>query len=1845
MSPARRTGATNLSFAQERMWFLEQMDDGSAAYNVSVATRLRGPLDARVLSRALDAVVARHSLLRVRFRSVGGVPRCEPTSAAQVPVARSRLVAAEGAREEALQEAIDREAALPFDLEEGPLLRARLLSLAPEEHVFCLTLHHLVADGESLRVLLEDLAGAYDCLVAGGELEAPPPAGDYLQLAAGERAAASAGAYDAGVAFWREALEGAEPLELPSDRRRMRLSRRGGGQLIARLPEEVARALEVVAREASVSLYLVLLTAFAVLLSRYSGQHDVVVGTPVANRGRSEQEGVVGLFVNTVAMRVKVDEDCSFRELLAQLRGPLLDALDHADVPFEHVVEELRPRRELGVNPLFQTMFALQGGEPAILRLDGLESTALDPRISAARFDLECTCWRESAALKLRLGYAGDLFEPASAQRIQRHLLQLLRRLAEDPQAPVAEVTMLAPADEEAVRVEGEALFCPALTSDFATLFEQQAGRTPDAPALIVGGRTLSYRELATRADRFAEQLRRRGIGVGEILGIRLGRSVDLVAAVLGAMKAGAAFLPLDPDEPDARVARMLMGAGVGWLVGKSPGGDAALPHLRSLRVDAAGEAEGPTAPPAARSADAAAYAIYTSGSSGSPKAVVVTHRNVVNTLVGCREWFGFRPDEVFLCLASHTFDIFYFELLSPLLCGGTAVLARREELLDPARLVPLVRRATVMQAVPGLMEEVIRALDAEGQKAERMRFAITGGDTVPASLPARMASVFPNGTPTVLYGPTEATMVCTGIQLEDPGGVEGHPIGRPLPNVEIRLCDERGRLVPVGVPGEIYVGGPGVAQGYLGGEGEGFLERGGRRFYRTGDVAKWLPSGCLAFLGRTDERVKVRGFRIEPAEVETALEETPGVGLARVVVPGSGDSRRLAAYLIPDSSGIDRAAAERARLDRWRELFDQTHSEELVRERDYTGWRSSYSGQAMAATAMDDWLRGSVAEIRAALPARPDGLRLLEVGAGTGLLVDELAGDAARYLATDTSAVLVERLRRRARAEGLRQVEARRLEAAELPSLQEDGFDAVILNSVSQYLPALAHLEQAVTAALRLLREGGVVFVGDVRSLPLWPTFLASLARCRGGAGSDPAAVRAEVFARSVKEQELLVDPRFFVSFEGASEVAGVDVLPRRGRIVNEMLKYRFNVVVRKGRPRPLEASRWLDWRAEGLSPERLGALLAEGGIERLGLRGVPHRLLAEDVAVRRWAWGEADRGDRDAAVAPEALREISRAHGYEGRCGGRGASPDGDFEVILHRPGDGEGRSWPAEPAEPAPRLANDPLLPVLEGQLRERAKAVVGERLPGYMVPASFHVVDRLPLRANEKLDREVLETAAEATPSPTGGTAPRTPTERLLARVWQEVLGIEGISRESNFFEVGGTSLRAIELAVRLRLESIRISAQDVFRHQTVAAMGKALDGGGAEPLPGESPPQIRTPPPPEGAHVAEARPPILRAEGVLLAGATGFLGIHLLRGLLARGRAVSCLVRGADDAEATARLRERWTWYFGDELPQGRVIAVAADLTQPGAGLRPVRWKALAGSADHVVNAAADVRHVAPGEALFQVNRDGVRRLLELTAAGAPACFHQISTIGVAGVRPGSGRYRFSERDFEVGQVPTEPYSASKLAAEGLVRDFFAAGGAGSIVRVGTLAPHSVTARFQKNASDHFLVRFLASTLKLGIAAERPERPFRLAPVDFVAEATLGLLALEDAPAHGTYHLLGPHRLTHAELLGVLHGLGYAVEVVPVEDFPRLALARAEAQGLERAIGGILPLIDQPAGTRAEIDERRTIGALARCGVLPPPTDTRWIEAFLWRLTRLGHLPEPPIPFPPIEIVDELEGVV
>ncbi|MEU0537733.1 amino acid adenylation domain-containing protein, partial [Amycolatopsis tolypomycina] len=1353
-----------LSFAQQRLWFLHGLEGGSATYNVPLVMRLAGELDVDALREALNDVVDRHEALRTVFPVVDGVPYQQilPEGTVELAVRAVSDVDGEVAR---LVRGV-------FDLGAGVPVRAELLSDGPRRHVLVLVVHHIAADGWSLSPLWRDIATAYGARLRGEAPSWTPLPVQYADYTLWQRdllATEEAAQLD----YWRETLDGLpDRIALPLDRPHPAMSAYRGGFFTFAWDAGLQAGLADLARACGASPFMVVHAGLTALLSRLGAGTDIPIGTPIAGRADAALDDLVGFFVNTLVLRVDTGGDPSFRDLVARVRERSLDAYAHQDVPFERLVEAVNPARSLAHHPLFQTMLAWQNTPGSGVELPGLTVTEQPVGTGTAKFDLWFSFTEAADGLHGQAEFNAEVFDKATVTGLLGRLETLLRQVVAAPDRRLGSLDVLTAAERDGLEKTWSGATQDVPAGTVPELFAAQVARTPDHPALVFEDEELTYAELDAVSNRLARVLAARGAGPERVVALALPRSTHLVTAILAVLKTGAAYLPLDPGYPADRIAFMLDDADPALVLAVA---ETAVPG--ALLLDDPGTLAGISAEPleAVLRPENPAYVIYTSGSTGRPKGVVVPHAGIVNRLLWMQDEYGLTAEDRVLQKTPSSFDVSVWEFLWPLLTGATEVLARPDGHKDPAYLARLIRDrgVTTVHFVPSMLQVFLQEPAAAG--CTSLRRVLCSGEALPLDAVTQFGQVL-DAELHNLYGPTEASVDVTAhrTSTED----TSVPIGRPVWNTRTYVLDAALRPVPPGTPGELYLAGVQLARGYLGRAGltaERFVAdpfgAPGTRMYRTGDLARFRPDGVLEFLGRGDEQIKIRGFRVEPGEIAATLAAHDDVAHAVVVAREDrpGDVR-LVGYVVPaDAPGS--AAEETAQVGEWRELYDSIYAGDGG---EFAGWNSSYTGEPFPREEMLEWRDAIVARIRELQPRR-----VLEIGVGSGVLLTELAPDCEAYWGTDFSAEVVASLGERVAADPALagRVELRTGEAADLDGLPAGFFDTIVLNSVVQYFPSGTYLLDVVRKALALLAPGGALFVGDVRDLRQARAFHAAVAQARGG----------DVDQLLLREKELLVAPEFFAGLDGVA----ADIRVKRGRAVNELSQFRYDVVLRPGaaEPQPVET---LTWGADVSTVEEVVARRGGG----LRVEGVPNGRLTEGVNPEDWyelgavvTWSAAGDGSVDVLFTSDAA----------------GAFRPGPEEILAYTGNPRRSRRSTALPAD---------------------LRTFAAERLPEHMVPSAIVVLDALPVTANGKLDRRALP--APDMSAPVSDRDPRTPVERQLCELFADVLGLPKVGPDDSFFALGGHSLLATRLIARVRTAlGAELEVRAVFETPTPAGLAGVL----------------------------------------------------------------------------------------------------------------------------------------------------------------------------------------------------------------------------------------------------------------------------------------------------------------------------------------------------------------------------------------------------------------------------------
>ncbi|HEY5813831.1 MAG TPA: amino acid adenylation domain-containing protein, partial [Terrimicrobiaceae bacterium] len=914
LEPQERPEQIPLSFAQQRLWFVDRFKQSSAEYNMRSALRLKGDLDVAALERALQALVERHESLRTHFGQYRDEPFqiIEPELRVSLPV-EDLSGLEENSQEEFIKAASRREAEESFDLSRGPLLRIRLLKLGEQDHVLLWTCHHIISDGWSVGVFNRDLHALYEAFRQGRESPLSPLAVQYADYSIWQRRWIHGTDLKRLMDYWREQLAGATTLNLLNDRPRpLHPSYQGARQSFV-LSSEASARLEEFNRREKVTAFMSLLAAFQVLLSRYSGQEDILIGTPVANRSNVCLEKLIGFFVNTIVLRGDLSGEPSFREVVSRVRRTALAAYQHQELSFEKLVEELNPERDMSRHPLFQVVFALQNAPQQELSLGGLDISRQSQDSSITRFDLELHLWAEGDHWGGSLVGRRDIFEHAAIEAMARAYVALLEGLLSTPDLPVSVVSVMSPAERELILINWNATRRDyPCNKGIPELFQEQVKRSPEAVALVFGEQEITYGELDTRSSQLASYLRSLGVRRGRKVALCMESSCEMVIALVGILKAGAAYVPIDPKYPQERVSFMLRDTEASVLLTHKGLSAAFAKDVRIVCLDTDWELMRTAAEPveavASRDAEDLAYIIYTSGSTGEPKGVCVPQRAIIR-LVMSTDYVELGSSDVVPQLSNCCFDAATFEIWGALLNGSRLVGIGLERLLSVELFAEELARhhVTTMFLTTALFNEIVRERPGIFQNVRNVLF---GGEECD---PEVVRAVLRNGAPARLlhvYGPTETTTFASWYQI--PSTLNSRvriPIGRPVANAQIYILDSHHNPTPIGVPGELWIGGDGLAHGYLKRPeltAERFIQSPFEPFqklYRTGDRARFLPDGNIDFLGRLDNQVKIRGFRIELGEIESVLREHPSVDATVVVVRTDQGGKQVVAYVVGAAS------------------------------------------------------------------------------------------------------------------------------------------------------------------------------------------------------------------------------------------------------------------------------------------------------------------------------------------------------------------------------------------------------------------------------------------------------------------------------------------------------------------------------------------------------------------------------------------------------------------------------------------------------------------------------------------------------------------------------------------------------------------------------------------------------------------------------------------------------------------------------------------------------------------------------------------------------------------------------
>jgi len=1467
-----------LSFAQQRLWFLEQLDPGTPAYNITIGLRLAGVLRVDALQRSLQEIVRRHEVLRSTFIVADGHPVqvVSPSVTLELPITDIEPFP-EDERMAHAQRLASEEARRPLDLQTGPLLRVTLLRLGAEEHILLLVIHHIVSDGWSMGVFISEVASLYRAFSSDKPSPLPELKLQYADYAEWQREWLQGKVEQTQLAYWKTKLQNLPIINLPTDRPYPELQTFHGATESFLLPKSLTESLKQLSQQEGVTLFMTLLAAFTTVLYHYTHQEEIVVGTDIANRTQRDTETLIGFFVNQLVLRTDLTGNPSFSELLHRVREVTLDAYANQDLPFEQLVEALQPKRNLSRPPLYQVIFAFENIPSAPLALPGLTLSPMEMHSGTAKFELILSMSESAQGVGGTFEYNTDLFNPDTIKRLAQHYETLLEAVVADPKQRVFDLPILTkPERRQLVEQWNNSQKDYANDACFHSLFEAQATRTPHEIAATFGAESLTYGELNRRANCLAWQLIEHGVGPDVVVGLLAERSFDFLAAILAVFKAGGAYLPLDPLYPSSRILQVLAQSEVRLVLCASEFALVAsqtvseftsqtqplvLPLEEMLSQEANAEN-----PPLRNDPANLAYVIYTSGSTGRPKGAMIEHRGMLNHLFAKVTQLQLTAADTVAQTASQCFDISVWQFLAAALVGGRTRILPSEIAHDPSQLLAQVeqQKISILETVPTVLRMIIAEAKSRDQTPDlpSLRWMIPTGETLQPELCRQWFALYPHIPLLNAYGPTECSddvSHCV-IQQAPPADIVAMPIGRPVMNIKLYVLDSRREPAPIGVAGELYVGGVGVGRGYLNDTSRTaevfipnpFAHETGERLYKTGDLVRYLANGQIEFLGRADYQVKVRGQRIELGEIEAVLYGHPAVRdtvvMLREDTPGE---QRLVAYLSrnPDYQ-LDELTAQavgnNGQPSDWEVVWNETYSQ-TPEENDPTfnivGWNSSYTGLPIPEEEVREWRDYGVERILSLQPRR-----VLELGCGVGILMFRIAPFCTEYLGTDFSAEALTLLREQVkqREDEFQHVTLRQQPADDFDGIEENSFQSAILNSVAQYFTSIDYLHRVLEGAVRSVEPGGFIYVGDIRSLPLLEAFHSAVQLHQASPSLPTAEFKQRVQRHIAQDKELVVDPEFFFALKQEfPKISHVQIQLKRGQFRNELTQFRYDVVLRIGDAVSAQATfPSLDWQQKEMTLPLLRQLLNETQPPALVVRRVPNARVWSEVktvelinsSIAPKTTGELQKAklsfSEQQSIAPEDVWSLGEELPYAVTISWSGAGDDGCFDILLRRTLPEAAAAETAfafyPPAEISPRplkdYANDPLERKLVRQLGHELRRYLEFRLPAYMVPATFLVQESFPLTANGKIDRGALPAPDTAKREIEADyVAPRNMVEESLAGIWKEVLRIDQVGIHDNFFGLGGDSILSIQIIARANQDGLQLTPREMFQYQTIAEL--------------------------------------------------------------------------------------------------------------------------------------------------------------------------------------------------------------------------------------------------------------------------------------------------------------------------------------------------------------------------------------------------------------------------------------
>lgn len=1818
-----------LSFAQTRIWFLEQLLPDSSVYNISGAIKITGKINVEVLNRAITDIINRHESLRTEFiveDAVAVQNIIDTLDRVDIPIID--LKQKDIYDTDIVYDVMNEDAGCNIDISKAPLVKLKLFCTKDDEYYFFINMHHIISDGWSLGVFQKEIVTEY-CR----HLENINPPLREMDLQYGDfsewqNKRIINKQLEKQLEYWKKKLENVTvKTDFPYDKVRKAVTDYKGKRIPVCIPVHVVEKMKLINQKLNTTNFMFLLSALNIMQFKYSGETDVTVGCPVANRNQKQIEELIGFFVNTLVIRTNIDKEVTFRELLNENKKNSIEAYSNQDIPFEMIVERLQPDRKMSVNsPLFQTGFVFQNTPIEKTEIEGLSIEIINVFNGMSIFELLLSLTEKEGRIEGFFEYSTDLYEEETIKRIARQYEQLIGEIVNNLDIPISKLQMLTDEEREALISCGKRKENHYSDICIHEQFELIAEKFSDKIAVKFEDTVLTYGQLNRYADALASELVKNGIKEGELVGIYMERSIEMLVAIVAVLKVGGAYVPINTLYPPKRVEYIVEDAELrvvlvhGDDVNKNISCNCDLweVELDNLNINESVYYE--------KKANCrnGAYVIYTSGSTGNPKGVIVEHYNVLRLFAATDSWFHFSEKDTWTLFHSHAFDFSVWEIWGALLYGGTLVVVPYYISRSVSEFYDLVSRekVTVLNQTPSAFKQFM-AIDLEdkNKKLDKLKYIIFGGEALDIQSLNGWFEKYGDNQPQIInmYGITETTVHVTYRPIKKEDLLKsGSNIGEPIPDLDLYLVDENINLVPMGMPGEICVGGDGVARGYLKRPElteKKFIQNpfsnDGSRLYRSGDLARYNSKGEFEFLGRIDTQIKIRGFRLELGEIENVLKEQEEIKDAVVAVKkNSIGIDKLVGYVIEVKMEEDEKEHDSMVANQWSSVFNQTYEETIGGDNKFNiiGWNSLYNNENIPEDEMKKWVDATIDLIKEKLPKS-----VLEVGCGTGLLLYRIAQGCSRYVGTDISETAINNLKNNISNYKMLELYC---QPADIMNNITGKFDTVIINSVIQYFPSPDYLIEVIKKYIKVINDNGTLILGDIRNLESIEIFYRSIEKYKSERILTEDELKSRVKNRLDTEHELIISPEFFFSLKyHIKEITGIEIRLKKGNYINELSQFRYDVILHINNKNIESIKNKVMWDSiSGIEDIRE---LLNPGLEHLLITHIPNKRLQEF-----------DQSGKISKYIDPAVFEETVCPGYKTDIMWAGTDKTFYFDILIKKEtlSDFIFEIDCGKLSHNPKEYINNPINEVTDDKRQIKYKEYLKKKLPDYMVPDNIIILNSFPLTFNGKIDTKSLPMPEKSRADiKSDYVEPVTKYEKALTKIWKDILGIENIGINDNFFDLGGHSLLATQVIFKIKdLLKVRIPLKLIFEAGTIKEIAKAIETKDTN---------LENLTDVDFYNEVKLKYPIIKknyskididkAEYILLTGSTGFLGAFLLKSLMEKTCAkIICLIRGEDKTSASERLKNNLFQYSCYDVNfESRIDILCGDLSKEMLGLTETEFIELSQKVSVIYHNGNLVNFMAPYSEHKAANVDGLQEIIKLMGIGCKKEMHYVSTTHVFSPSDACDGIIYEEKEPEHPYELTMGYTQSKWVAEGIIKKAVQEGLRINIYRPGRIWGDCKNGICQKN---DFMWLLIETAIQTKMAPEM-DIDLNVIPADFLADSIVNISKLNSTCT--AYNMVNTNSLHWNDIMSYLVNIGYKLNAVTMSQW------KEEIESFIRddkqvAIYSLLPILDR-RGTdneaRAVFCNKHMLEGIKEYNMVCPHLDFELFKKYVDNRRLLGRI--------------------